>query len=350
MSHDSSLPPSDPSSQPHGNHRSAPPTRRRLLGTALATGTLAAAGLVTTGALSRAAAAPYPGPGHVTGATGLHDPSFVRRPEGGYLVAHTAHGIGLKTSPDRVDFRNAGAAFPGGASWTTPYTGGDRNLWAPHLSHHNGQYYMYYSASSFGSNRSAIFLATSTSGASGSWQHRGLVIESGSSDNHNAIDPHLAVDEQGRWWMAFGSFWSGIKMIRIDPNTGLRSGSSLYSLAGRGGGAIEAPTLFRRGGYWYLFVSFDLCCRGASSTYRIMVGRSTDITGPYHDRNGVPMNSGGGTEVLAGHGSIHGPGHQDVFADSDHDILAYHYYNDRGTALLGLNWLGWDSAGWPYVH
>ncbi|RKS09041.1 arabinan endo-1,5-alpha-L-arabinosidase [Nocardiopsis sp. Huas11] len=326
-------------------------SRRTMLGTALATGALAAVPAVATAAASPlAAAADYPGPGVVTGDVRLHDPSFVKRPDGGYLVAHTAHGVGLKTSTDRTAFRNAGTVFPNGAPWTTPYTGGDRNLWAPHLSHANGRYYLYYSASSFGSNRSAIFLATSTSGESGTWSDEGLVIESFTSNDYNAIDPHLQVDAQGRWWMAFGSFWSGIKMVRIDPATGKRYDGALYSLAGRGGGAIEAPTLFHRDGWYYLFVSFDVCCNGADSTYRVMVGRSRDIMGPYHDRAGTAMTSGGGTEVLAGHGGVHGPGHQDVFADSDSDILAYHYYADDGTALLGINLLGWDSSGWPYVH
>jgi arabinan endo-1,5-alpha-L-arabinosidase len=243
-----------------------------------------------------------------------------------------------------------GVVFPGGAPWTTPYTGGDRNLWAPDISYRNGQYYLYYSASSFGSNYSAIFLATSPSGDSGSWTDQGLVIESGGSDDYNAIDPNLVVDDQGRWWLAFGSFWSGIKAIELDPATGRPSGGDLLSLAGRGGGAIEAPYIFRRGDYYYLYVSFDYCCRGADSTYRIMVGRSTNVMGPYVDRNGVQLNNGGGTEILAGHGSIHGPGHQAVFADTDYDILVYHYYADDGTALLGINWLSYDSAGWPYVH
>ncbi|WP_312889468.1 arabinan endo-1,5-alpha-L-arabinosidase [Nocardiopsis aegyptia] len=175
-------------------------------------------------------------------------------------------------------------------------------------------------------------------------------MESFTSNDYNAIDPHLQVDAQGRWWMAFGSFWSGLKMVKIDPATGKRLDGTLYSIAGRGGGAIEAPTLFHHDGWYYLFVSFDRCCDGADSTYRIMVGRSRDITGPYRDRNGTAMTSGGGTEILSGHGGIHGPGHQDVFADTDSDILAYHYYADDGTALLGVNRLGWDSSGWPYVH
>ncbi|MCO8270516.1 arabinan endo-1,5-alpha-L-arabinosidase [Actinoplanes sp. TRM 88003] len=292
----------------------------------------------------------YPNPGVVTGATRTHDPSVVRTPSGGYLVAQTGDNLPLSTSADRTAFRAAGSVFPDGAPWTTAYTGGSRNLWAPDVSYRNGRYYLYYSASTFGSNRSAIFLATSTTGASGSWTNQGLVIESSGSDNYNAIDPNLTVDTAGKWWLNFGSFWSGIKQIPLDAATGKRSGTTIRSLAGRGGGAIEAPTLVRHGSYYYLWVSFDLCCRGASSTYRVMVGRSTSPNGPFTDRNGVAMTSGGGTQVLAGHGSIHGPGHQTVITDTDADVLFYHYYANNGTSFLGVNVIGYDSAGWPFVY
>ncbi|MEV4057027.1 arabinan endo-1,5-alpha-L-arabinosidase [Amycolatopsis sp. NPDC049688] len=305
--------------------------------------------LVALPAAPAAAAAGYPNPGRVTGDIGVHDPSVVKRPDGSYLVAHTGDGIALKTSTDRTAFRNAGSAFPGGAPWTTSYTAGSRSLWAPDISYHNGRYYLYYSASTFGSRHSAIFLATSASGGSGTWTNQGLVVESRDSDNFNAIDPNLVVDEQGRWWLSFGSFWSGIKLIALDPATGLRQGSGMTAIAGRGGGAIEAPYIVKRGQYYYQFVSFDFCCRGASSTYRVVVGRSTSVTGPYADRSGVPMNSGGGTEILAGHGSVHGPGHEAVLADNDGDLLFYHYYADNGAALLGVNRLTYDAAGWPVV-
>ena len=295
-------------------------------------------------------AAAYPRPGVVTGDIGVHDPSMVKRADGSYLVAHTGNNIALKTSTDRTAFRNAGAVFPGGAPWTTTYTGGSRNLWAPDLSYRNGRYHLYYSASTFGSNRSAIFLATSTSGSSGTWTNHGLVVESRAGDNFNAIDPDLVVDDQGRWWLSFGSFWSGIKMVALDPATGKRSDGTIRSIAGRGGGAIEAPNIVKRGSYYYLFVSFDRCCQGAASTYRVMVGRSTNVTDPYTDRNGVAMNSGGGTELLAGQSGVHGPGHQDVLADVDGDVLVYHYYADNGASLLGINLLAFDSAGWPFLR
>src|SRR5439155_1523273 len=114
-------------------------------------------------------------------------------------------------------------------------------------------------ASTFGSNHSAIFLATSTTGASGSWTNRGLVIETTSSSNYNAIDPNLTVDASGGWWLSLGSFWTGIKLIKLNPSTGLRADTTVRSVARRTGSttAIEAPYIFRHGAYYYLWVSFD---------------------------------------------------------------------------------------------
>jgi arabinan endo-1,5-alpha-L-arabinosidase len=296
--------------------------------------------------------ASYPNPGTVTGNIGVHDPTVVKKPGGGYILVHTGVNISIKTSTDRIAWQNAGVAFPNGAPWTLPYTAGSTQLWAPDISYRNGQYYMYYSASTFGSSYSAIFLATSPTGASGSWTNQGLIISTTSSSNYNAIDPNLIVDDQGRWWLTFGSFWTGIKIVQLDPATGKRLNTVVTGIAQRTGSssAIEAPFVFKHGNFYYLWVSFDVCCQGASSTYRIMVGRSTSVTGPYLARNGVAMTAGGGTQVLAGHGGIHGPGHQAVIADADGEILVYHYYANNGASQLGINRIGYDAAGWPFVY
>ena len=50
--------------------------------------------------------------------------------------------------------------------------------------------------------------------------------------------------------------------------------------------AVEAPFLLRHGDYFYLFTSWDLCCRALKSTYKTMVRRSKSITGPYGDADG----------------------------------------------------------------
>ncbi len=133
-----------------------------------------------------------------------------------------------------------------------------------------------------------------------------------------------------------------------------RTDRTLYHLAYRPAEphAVEGPYIISHGGYYYLFVSFGFCCRGTDSTYRIVVGRSDSPTGPYLDRNGTPMLAGGGTEILASHGAVIGPGGQSVLRDSDGELLVYHYYdgNAGGAPRPGLNLLGWDEQGWPYVY
>ena len=332
-------------------------SRRGLLARAVtAFGVVAV--LVLTAVPAQAA---YPNPGHVTGdITGVHDPGIVKAPDGTYIMISTNNYLEIRTSTDRTNWRRIGSVWSAGQpTWTYNYTQSNQRgyLWAPDITYRNGQYYLYYSASSFGSNKSAIFLATSPTAMPGTWTHRGLVIETSTSSNYNAIDPNLIIDGSGRWYLSLGSFWSGIKMIRLEPSTGLRHSSdrTLHSIASRHVSpyAIEAPYIIAQGGYYYLFVSFDLCCKGTSSTYRTMVGRSTSVTGPYTDRNGSRMLDGGGTEILATHGSVYGPGHVAVLKDTDAPAIFYHYYysnREPATGKLGINLLRFDGAGWPVVY
>lgn len=312
--------------------------------------------LLFAGAPAQAA---YPNPGRVAGdITGVHDPAMIKAPNGTYILISTNNNLEIRTSTDRINFRKVGSVWASGQpTWTYPYTTSNNRgyLWAPDLTYRNGQYYLYYAASSFGSNRSAIFLATSPTAMPGTWTHRGLVIETSTSSNYNAIDPNLIVDGS-RWYLSLGSFWTGIKLIRLEPSTGLRHASdrTVHGIAQRHVSpyAIEAPVIYKHGGYFYLFVSFDLCCQGTRSTYRTMVGRSTSVTGPYLDRAGTALTAGGGTEILATHGAVYGPGHVAVMPDTDADVLIYHYYysdSTPATGKLGINLLRWD-AGWPVVY
>lgn len=282
---------------------------------------------------------------------------MVKTPEGGYLLVSTGENLAIRTSPDRTSWTREGSVWPRGAPWTEPYTSAtDRSaLWAPDISYQDGTYYLYYSASSFGSRNSAIFLATSTTGREGSWTDRGLVVKTSEGDEYNAIDPNLIVDGSG-WWLSFGSFWSGLKLVELDPATGKPKSPKAepVALATRPrdvDGAVEAPYIVRRDDYYYLFAAFDLCCRGTDSTYRTVVGRSTKVTGPYVDRDGTKMTAGGGTELLATHGTIIGPGHPAVLQDGPDAYLVYHHYYDPripATGRLAMNKLDWVD-GWPVV-
>jgi arabinan endo-1,5-alpha-L-arabinosidase len=286
-----------------------------------------------------------------------HDPTVIK--QGRYYYSFITGDIATRTylpmrrSTDLLHWSDLGPVFTTAPDWITQQLGttpGD--FWAPDISFFAGAYHLYYAASSFGTNNSVIALATTPTLDPASpdyhWTDHGLVLRSSPADNFNAIDPDLVIDGAGQPWLAFGSFWDGLKMRRLDRRSGLPAAGdqTLYSLASRGGASIEGASIVRRGGYYYLFASFDFCCRGIDSDYRVVVGRSTSVTGPYTDRAGVAMLAGGGTEVLRGYNEFRGPGGGDVVGD----LYAHHYYDlfDNGLPKLSLRPIRW-VAGWPVL-
>lgn len=285
----------------------------------------------------------------------VHDPHIIAA-DGAYYIFCTGGGIPIRRSKDLIHWERIGTVFDETPAWAKREVPGVRGLWAPDISFFNGRYHLYYSVSTWGKNRSCIGLAVNDTLDPASpkykWIDQGKVIESTPGrDNWNAIDANVVLDERKEPWLAFGSFWSGIKLRRLDRSTGkLHSDSRMYSLAARPSpGAVEAPFIIRRGEYYYLFVSFDYCGRGVDSTYKIMVGRSKAVTGPYVDRDGKPMTEGGGTLVLGSQGHVRGPGHNSVLVEGDKYWLVHHYYDADlyGVPTLQIRPLNWDKAGWP---
>jgi len=271
-----------------------------------------------------------------------------------YYIYRTGNGIRIKYSTDLRNWTNGGSVFPGRPpSWIAAavpnFTG---NFWAPDIAFFNGKFHLYYSCSTFGSQVSAIGLVTTTNLTTGPWTDQGAVILSTNGSAFNAIDPGVLLASNGTLWMAFGSFWGGIKMIQLDPATGKRitPSSTIYSLATHPPTtAIEAASLVQRGNYFYLFVNWDTCCAGITSTYNIRVGRSASVTGPYLDRAGASLAGGGGSMFLESTGRYIGPGHAGVMNDNGTHWLTYHYYdgNQNGRAELALGRLSWTADDWP---
>lgn len=314
---------------------------------------VAAAALLALLPTMAQADAAYPDPQAITGQQIVHDPTVIKLKSGQYVAYSTGGVIGARLSKDRVHWTDEGNAFAAPPSWWYEYNDtGDP--WAPDISYRDGTYWLYYAVSSWGTNHSAIGVATSASGLPGTWTDHGKVFSSGTTDTWNAIDPAV-VRADGKLWMSFGSYWSGIRMVELNPRTGKAiEGATVHHLATRPDApyAVEGPAVVHHGRYYYLFASYDACCSGVNSTYKIRVGRSTSVTGPYADEDGTPLLAGGGTLLLAGHGRFVGTGGESVFRDKGRDVLAYHYYDagDSGTPKLGLNELSWGKDGWPAVR
>lgn len=291
----------------------------------------------------------------------MHDPAIIRQGDTWYLLttSQARDGKGLihiRTSKNLASWTRAAPVFAEMPGWVEEAVPGAAGIWAPDISFAHGEYRVYYSVSTFGKNRSAIGLVTTPSLENPVWTDKGLVIRSTQSDDFNAIDPNAFEDAEGRQWLAFGSFWSGLKMVRLDAKTGLRPAgdTKIHAIARRRSpGAIEAPFVIRRGEYYYLFASFDFCCRRSESSYYTVVGRAKDPKGPYLDRKGRPMMDGGGLLVL--HAELEpskrfvGPGHIAILREPKQDYIVYHAYDTqaRGVPTLRIQPLGWTDDGWP---
>jgi len=315
--------------------------------------------IVLTAALLAGCATQPSGRLELAGDLGAHDPALVVDGDDWYVFATgSARGDGniqIRRSADAGHtWTYVDEVFQQKPEWLVDEVRGVANLWAPELIEHDGTWYLYYAASTFGSNHSVIALATNTTLDAGDpdyeWVDRGLVIASETSDDFNAIDPGV-IDVEGTPWMAFGSFWSGIRMVELEWPSGLLADPAAepLHLADRGSppNAIEAPYVVEHDGWFYLFVSKDFCCQGLNSTYSVWVGRSMDVTGPYVDREGTPLLEDGGTQLLATEGDEIGPGGQSASGG----WLGYHYYDGAraGDPTLGIRSLSWDADGWPVL-
>ena len=288
----------------------------------------------------------------------IHDP-VIYHEDGVYYMYSTGHGITIRRSKDMFRWEGAGRVFSEDVpAWAAEEIPGTEFPWAPDISFFNGQYHLYYSISTFGENKSCIGLATNETLDPASpkyrWEDHGKVVESRAEDNFNAIDPNVVLDAKGSPWLSFGSFWTGLKLVAIDQGTGKPSpqGGNLISIASRPPPtAIEAPFIVRKNGYYYLFASFDFCCRGADSTYNVRVGRSENIEGPYLDRKGDPMLSGGGTPLIKGYDNVRGPGSTQIMVVDGKEFHVGHWYdaNENGVPRLGVRPLVWAEDGWPLV-
>ena len=283
-----------------------------------------------------------------------HDPSSIVRCGDDFWLFSTGPGLKSHVSRDLVEWKPGPPVVPESPAWAREAVPGARGyFWAPDVIKVGGRYFLYYSVSTFGSQDSAIGLVTADSlepkGGKTAWKDEGPVVRSKRGDSFNAIDPSAFRDTDGKLWLAFGSYWTGIKLVELDPRTGRRAAPEAAPVSLAMAREIEAAFLTRHGGFHYLFVNWGQCCKGLNSTYEIRVGRSEKITGPYLDRAGVKMEAGGGTLVLGSAGDRIGPGHASLVETPRGLRLAFHYYDraNHGRATLGMVPFAWGAEGWP---
>ena len=290
-----------------------------------------------------------------------HDPSTVIECKNRYYMFYTGQGILSKSSSDKVFWSPGPPVFENAPAWTSNAVPGFTGLfWAPDLLYFNNQYHLWYAVSTFGSQVSAIGLVTNPTldptDPAYQWTDQGPVIESTNGSPYNTIDPSFTWDGSGNLWMAFGSYWNGIYLVQLNATNGLRAAanSPTYQLAYNS--SIEASYIFKRAGYYYLFADWGSCCSGVNSTYNIRMGRSTSVTGPYLDQNGINMIDNGGTLFQEATGKFTGPGHVGILSQGGNQWWSYHYYDANawapqygayGSPDLALVPLAWTSDNWP---
>ena len=308
----------------------------------------------------------FPGDGAVAeNAHGVHDPTVFEFKGKYFCFCTSGNSFGnVRSSDDLKSWKVLGPVLPETPEWLTKRYR-HRSIWAPDVFVQGDRLRMYYCASNFGTNESVIGMAECShfdpSRPLEGWRDAGLVIESvKGQDFFNAIDPKV-VSDGDRLWMFFGSYFAGIHLIELDPVSGkLKSPDAkpvcIAKNTSERGNPLEASTVCKRGDYFYLFVSYGLAAQGIRSTYRIMMGRSKSIEGPFEDRNGVSMFDGGHESFLKSSVPMFGPGGQDVFKDQDgRYLLAYHFYDGRhywqgglwGLPTLQVREILWSADGWP---
>lgn len=299
---------------------------------------------------------------------GVHDPVMAKDGDTWYMFA-TGNGISQLTSKDLKSWSNAKPVFSVTPEWTKEALKGFRgHMWAPDVIYHQNRWHIFYSCSAFAKNTSLIGHASTptlnTEDPKFGWVDHGMIIQSvPNRDMWNAIDPNIIVDENGTPWMNFGSFWDGIKMVKLSPDMmSVAKPEEWYSLCRRqrthkledtnpGDGAVEAPFIFKHRKFYYLFVSYDYCCRGLRSDYNVVVGRSEKVTGPYIDKEGLSLATGGGTVILKGDEKWAGAGHCAVYNFDNSDYLIAHGYSkaENGASKLVLKKIEWGTDEWPML-
>lgn len=262
--------------------------------------------------------------------------------------------IPIMRSRNGQAWEDVGDAFTDRPAWIPAEAG----IWAPDISSKNGRYLLFYSMAVWGDHEIPAIGVASSDRPTGPFTDHGPVLRSMEIGVFNSIDPMHFFDDDSHSYLIWGSF-NGIYGVALD-NEGLRVAGNKFQIAGD---AFEAAHVIKRNGWYYLLGSKGTCCDGELSTYRVCVGRSEQLQGPYIDRDGITLMDNGGTLVLQGDidgtsaPKIVGPGHHSIFTDLDgQDWIVYHgidasnpYLPNRAPRRpLFIDPITWHE-GWPLV-
>ena len=269
----------------------------------------------------------------------IHDPSTIIQCDGKYYTYGTGGG-GL-ISDDGWTW-NSGAVRPGGGV-------------APDVIHIGDRYYMSYARGGGGmsgghaSNVRVMWTKTLDPKSSDfGFKDDTVVASSNGIEDCDAIDPAFLLDPtDGRLWLSYGTYFGFIRLVELDPKTGMRMpNNQAMNIAID----CEATAMMYRDGWYYLLGTHGTCCDGANSTYNIVVGRSRKVTGPYLDNMGIDMLKGGGKSVATASGRFVGLGHfGHSVLDEGVEKFSCHYEADldrSGYSVLDIRPLLWKND-WP---
>ena len=226
------------------------------------------------------------------------------------------------------------------------------SYWAPCITKQDNRYVLYFALSTWGGVDAAgigVATASTPEGPFDIANGNGKLFQSGEVGVKNSIDPDY-IEENGRKYIIWGSFY-GIYGIELNSDgLTVKDTRNKFQLAGT---YFEAPYIYKRGGYYYLFGSIGSCCEGDNSTYQTVVGRSTSFTGPYTARNGGRMLDNSFEVLLSGNSVWAGPGHNSRIIEDNSGTtwMTYHAYI-RGQSNIGrtalIDEVKWSNDGWPY--
>lgn len=277
------------------------------------------------------------------------DPTILRADDGSFYLYATENtrNVPIYHSTDLVNWNLLGTAF---TDETRPKWNAKGMIWAPDINKIGDKYVLYYAKSVWGGEWEAGVGVAVANSPQGPFTDCGNIIDSRKIGIQNCIDPFY-IEDGGRRYLFWGSFHGIYGAELTADGLSLKPDSKPRKVAGS---FMEGAYIQRRGGYYYLFGSAGTCCEGAKSTYRVTVGRSKNLFGPYVDKKGQLLLDNHYEVVLQRNERVAGPGHnaEIVTDDAGTDFLIYHGFKTdkpRDGRVVYMDRIDWVDS-WPYIQ